>query len=101
MKTTAWGIDLGTTNSCIARATDAGVTVIHIDEAPTVPSVLAWNGENFLVGRRAANHAVLAPDQAVRSIKRQMGDATYRVRLGGIDLSPSDVSAKILEYLKM
>ena len=100
MKTTAWGIDLGTTNSCIARATDAGVKVIHIDEAPTVPSVLAWNGKEFLVGRRAANHAVLAPDQAVRSIKRQMGDVTYRVRLGGMDLSPSDVSAKILEYLK-
>src|SRR5438552_3397157 len=47
MKTTAWGIDLGTTNSCIARATAAGVEVIHIDEAPTVPSVLAWDGKEF------------------------------------------------------
>src|SRR5712672_2442933 len=61
MKTAAWGIDLGTTNSCIARATATDVTVVHIDEAPTVPSVLAWDGTEFLVGRRAANHAVIAP----------------------------------------
>jgi molecular chaperone DnaK len=100
MKTTAWGIDLGTTNSCIARATAAGVEVIHIDEAPTVPSVLAWDGKEFLVGRRAANHAVLAPDQSVRSIKRHMGDAGYRVQIGGTGLTPIDVSATILAYLK-
>jgi molecular chaperone DnaK len=96
-----WGIDLGTTNSCIARATSTGVEVIPIDDAPTVPSVLAWNGEEFLVGRRAANQAVLSPDQAVRSIKRHMGDAEYRVRLGGAELDPIDVSARILGYLKM
>ncbi len=100
MKTAAWGIDLGTTNSCIALATAAGVAVVQIDEAPTVPSVLAWDGTEFLVGRRAANHAVVAPDQAVRSIKRHMGDADYRVRLGSEELSPIDVSARILGYLK-
>src|SRR5882724_5791786 len=100
MKTAAWGIDLGTTNSCIARATATDVTVVHIDEAPTVPSVLAWDGTEFLVGRRAANHAVIAPDQAVRSIKRHMGNADHRVRLGLDDLSPIDVSAKILGYLR-
>jgi molecular chaperone DnaK len=100
MKTSAWGIDLGTTNSCIARATATGVEVIHIDEAPTVPSVLAWDGKEFLVGRRAANHAVLAPDQSVRSIKRHMGDGSYRVRIGEANLSPIEVSARILSYLK-
>ena len=100
MRTTAWGIDLGTTNSCIARATAEGVEVIHIDEAATVPSVLSWDGTEFLVGRRAANHAVLAPDQSVRSIKRHMGDADYRVRIGGSSLSPVEVSARILSYLK-
>jgi molecular chaperone DnaK len=100
MKTSAWGIDLGTTNSCIARATAEGVEVIHIDEAPTVPSVLAWDGTEFLVGRRAANHAVLAPDQSVRSIKRHMGDVDYRVSIGGSALSPVEVSARILSYLK-
>ena len=100
MKTNAWGIDLGTTNSCIARATAEGVEVIQIDEAATVPSVLAWDGREFLVGRRAANHAVLAPDQSVRSIKRHMGDADYRVQIGGSALSPIEVSARILSYLK-
>jgi molecular chaperone DnaK len=100
MKTSAWGIDLGTTNSCIARATTEGVEVIHIDEAATVPSVLSWDGTEFLVGRRAANHAVLAPDQSVRSIKRHMGDADYRVQIGGSNLSPIEVSARILSYLK-
>jgi molecular chaperone DnaK len=100
MKTSAWGIDLGTTNSCIARATATRVEVIHIDEAPTVPSVLAWDGKEFLVGRRAANHAVIAPDRAVRSIKRHMGEDAYRVRLGNTDLSPIEVSARILSYLK-
>jgi molecular chaperone DnaK len=101
MKTSAWGIDLGTTNSCIARATATGVEVIHIDEAPTIPSVLAWDGTEFLVGRRAANHAVLAPDQAVRSIKRHMGDIDYRVPIGGSALTPVEVSARILSYLKI
>lgn len=100
MDSSAWGIDLGTTNSCIARATAAGVEVIHIDEAPTVPSVLAWDGQQFLVGRRAANHAVLVPDQAVRSIKRHMGDEGYRVRIGNTELSPVEVSARILSYLR-
>jgi len=100
MKPSAWGIDLGTTNSCIARATAEGVEVIQIDEAATVPSIVSWDGTEFLVGRRAANHAVLAPDQSVRSIKRHMGDADYRVRIGGFDLSPIEVSARILSYLK-
>jgi len=100
MKPSAWGIDLGTTNSCIARATAEGVEVIQIDEAATVPSILSWDGTEFLVGRRAANHAVLAPDQSVRSIKRHMGDADYRVRIGGFDLSPIEVSGRILSYLK-
>jgi len=100
MNASAWGIDLGTTNSCIARATADGVEVIAIDEALTVPSVLAWDGAEFLVGRRAANRAVLAPDQAVRSIKRHMGEEGHRQRLGGVELSPVEVSAKILQYLK-
>ncbi len=100
MKTSAWGIDLGTTNSCIARANVAGVEIIRIDEAPTVPSVLAWDGKELLVGRRAANHAVLAPEHSIRSIKRHMGDGTYRVRIGAADLSPIEVSARILSYLK-
>ncbi len=101
MKQAAYGIDLGTTNSCIARyAGPDTVAVIPIDGQPTVPSVVAWDGRGWLCGRRAANHAMLEPQQAVRSIKRHMGEEHYRVRLGGQDLTPVEVSAKILAYLK-
>ncbi|MGH8565502.1 MAG: Hsp70 family protein [Gammaproteobacteria bacterium] len=101
MKRAAYGIDLGTTNSCIARFTGAGaLTVIAIDGAPTVPSVVAFDGREWLCGRRAANHAMLEPHNAVRSIKRHMGEEHYRVRVCGEELSPVQVSAKILAYLK-
>ena len=101
MKRAAYGIDLGTTNSCIARFTGAGaLEVIPIDGQPTVPSVVAFDGREWLCGRRAANHAMLEPHNAVRSIKRHMGEEHYRVRLCGEELSPVQVSAKILAYLK-
>ena len=101
MKRAAYGIDLGTTNSCIARFTGAGaLEVIPIDGQPTVPSVVAFDGREWLCGRRAANHAMLEPHNAVRSIKRHMGEEHYRVRLCGEDISPVQVSAKILAYLK-
>jgi molecular chaperone DnaK len=100
MSTAAYGIDLGTTNSCIARFADGTFKVVPIDAQSTVPSVVAWDGREWLVGQRAANYAMLAPDQAVRSIKRHMGDAQYKVRLGNAELSPTEVSAKILAYLK-
>ncbi len=101
MKRAAYGIDLGTTNSCIARYSGAGAPeVIAIDGAPTVPSVVAFDGREWLCGRRAANHAMLEPHNAVRSIKRHMGEEHHRVRLGGEDLSPVQISAKILAYLK-
>jgi molecular chaperone DnaK len=101
MKRAAYGIDLGTTNSCIARyAGPDALSVIPIDGQPTVPSVVAFDGREWLCGRRAANHAMLEPHNAVRSIKRHMGEEHYRVRLGGEDLSPVAVSAKILAYLK-
>ncbi|MGQ0594584.1 MAG: Hsp70 family protein [Gammaproteobacteria bacterium] len=101
MKRAAYGIDLGTTNSCIARFTGAGVLeVIPIDGQPTLPSVVAFDGREWLCGRRAANHAMLEPHNAVRSIKRHMGEEHHRVRLGGEDLTPVQVSAKILAYLK-
>ncbi|MGH8584450.1 MAG: Hsp70 family protein [Gammaproteobacteria bacterium] len=101
MQAPAYGIDLGTTNSCIARYTPSGFEVVPIDERPTVPSVLAWSGQEWLVGQRAANHAMLDPLHAVRSIKRHMGDADYKVQLGGAELTPIEVSAKILAYLKV
>ena len=69
-----YGIDLGTTNSCLAVMESAGPRVIEIDGQPIVPSVVSFDrpkGE-ILVGQRARNRMVLEPESTVRSIKRHM-----------------------------
>jgi len=70
-----FGIDLGTTNSCIAVMEAGGPRVIDIDGEPIVPSVVSLDPKTglFLVGRRARNRQVLEPASTVRSIKRRMG----------------------------
>ena len=95
-----YGIDLGTTNSCIARYHDGHFEVLKIDDQPTVPSVVAFDGSSWLVGRSARNYGKVAPAAAVSSIKRHMGDPHYKVNLHGEDYSPVAISAKILRYLK-
>lgn len=97
---TVFGIDLGTTNSCVSYYQDGSFKIIDIDGQATVPSVVACRDGEWLVGRRAVNHAVQYPTQAVRSIKRHMGESHYSVSLGGQAYSPSEISAKILQYLK-
>src|SRR4051812_24250827 len=96
-----FGIDLGTTNSCLAVMEAGGPRVIDIDGEPIVPSVVSLDRQTgrFVVGRRARNRQVLEPDWTVRSIKRRMGEPTP-VRLGDRDLLPEEVSAEILRYLK-
>ncbi len=94
-----YGIDLGTTNSCISVFENGHAKVIPIDEQQTVPSVVAWNGREYLVGHSARNWGFLKPSQVVRSIKRKMGQAEYRVQLGDKSFDPVDISSKILEYL--
>ena len=96
-----FGIDLGTTNSCLAVMEDGGPRVIAIDGEPIVPSVVGLDRktDRFLVGRRARNRQVLEPAWTVRSVKRRMGE-TARVRLGDRELLPEEVSAEILRYLK-
>ena len=96
----AFGIDLGTTNSCLSRFVDGAYRIVPIDGFPTVPSVVAVVGGALVVGRRALNHAMVKPGEAVRSIKRRMGETDCRVTLQGKVLSPVDVSAQILSYLK-
>ena len=94
------GIDLGTTNSCIAVIQPRGEPqVIHVDGRATMPSVVACRDGEWLVGEAARNHLWVAPHEAVASIKRKMDDPQYRVTLGGESLSPMDVSAKILAAL--
>ncbi|HEY2737514.1 MAG TPA: Hsp70 family protein [Thermoanaerobaculia bacterium] len=96
-----FGIDLGTTNSCIAVMEAGGPRVIDIDGEPIVPSVVSRDQKTglFLVGRRARTRQVLEPAWTVRSIKRRMGQ-TEPVTIGDRKMSPEEISAEILRYLK-
>jgi molecular chaperone DnaK len=96
-----FGIDLGTTNSCLAVMEQTGPRVIAIDGQPIVPSVVSLDrtGGELIVGQRALNRRLLAPEATVRSIKRRMGQKE-RVRLGDRDLLPEEIAAEILRYLK-
>ncbi len=96
-----FGIDLGTTNSCLAVMEPGGPRVIAIDGDPIVPSVVGLDRQThrFLVGRRARNRQVLEPAWTVRSVKRRMGE-TAPLRLGDRELLPEEISAEILRYLK-
>ncbi|HEV7508845.1 MAG TPA: Hsp70 family protein [Thermoanaerobaculia bacterium] len=97
-----FGIDLGTTNSCLAVMEPGGPRVIAIDGEPIVPSVVGFDRQTrrFLVGRRARNRQVLEPASTVRSVKRRMGE-TAPLRLGDRSMLPEEVSAEILRYLKV
>ena len=95
------GIDLGTTNSCVA-VMEGGkpVVVTNTEGARTTPSVVAFskNGER-LVGQIAKRQAVTNPDNTVISIKRKMGTAE-KVKIEGEEFSPQEISAMILQKLK-
>ena len=95
------GIDLGTTNSCVAVIEGAEPTVIPNPEgARTTPSVVGFqkNGER-LVGQVAKRQAVVNPDRTVSSIKRKMG-SDYKVKIDDKSFSPQEISAMILAKLK-
>ena len=95
------GIDLGTTNSCVAVMEGGKPTVIaNTEGSRTTPSVVAFtkNGER-LVGEPAKRQAVTNADKTVSSIKRHMG-SDYRVNIEGKKYSPQEISAMILQKLK-
>src|SRR5436305_1862157 len=94
MTDTIFGIDLGTTNSCLAVMEPGGPRVLPIDGELIVPSVVSLDRQTgrFLVGRRARNRQVLEPASTVRSIKRRMGETTP-VRLGDRELLPEVVAS--------
>ncbi len=95
------GIDLGTTNSCVAVMEGGEPTVIANAEGDrTTPSVVAFkkDGER-LVGKVAKRQAVANPDNTVQSIKRKMG-SDYKVKIDGKEYSPQEISAMILSKLK-
>lgn len=96
-----YGIDLGTTNSCIAYVDDSGRPVILKSAVgeDTTPSVVYFESpENVVVGRQAKDSALLAPEQVVELVKRQMGhDVHYTFH--GQDHTPESISALILREL--
>ena len=95
------GIDLGTTNSCVAVMEGGKPVVIENAEgARTTPSVVAFtkNGER-LVGEPAKRQAVTNSDNTISSIKREMG-TNYRVTVEGKSYSPQEISAMVLQKLK-
>ena len=95
------GIDLGTTNSCVAVFEGGEPVVIPNPEgARTTPSVVAFtkNGER-LVGQVAKRQAITNPDHTVSSIKRKMG-SDYKVNIDGTNYTPQEISAMILRKMK-
>ena len=95
------GIDLGTTNSCVAVMEGGEAVVISNTEGMrTTPSVVAFSkdGER-IVGEPAKRQAVTNPDRTILSIKREMG-RDYKVTIDGKNYSPQEISAIILQKLK-
>ena len=95
------GIDLGTTNSCVAVMEGGNSVVIPNSEgARTTPSVVAFSktGER-LVGQVAKRQAITNPDKTISSIKRHMG-SDYKVDIDGKKYTPQEISAMILQKLK-
>ena len=95
------GIDLGTTNSCVAVMEGGNFTIIpNSDGARTTPSVvnIKSNGE-IIVGEIAKRQAITEPEATVASIKTYMGE-NYKVNIHGKDYTPQEISAMILKKLK-
>ncbi|WP_251447191.1 molecular chaperone DnaK [Vermiculatibacterium agrestimuris] len=95
------GIDLGTTNSCVAVMEGGEAAVIANAEGNrTTPSVVAFSKEGErMVGQVAKRQAVTNPDRTVASIKREMG-SDYKVTIDGKAYTPQEISAMILQKLK-
>lgn len=94
------GIDLGTTNSCVA-VFEGGepVVITNAEGARTTPSVVAFKGGERMVGQIAKRQAVTNPDKTVMSIKRDMG-TDKKVEIDGKKYTPQEISAMILQKLK-
>jgi molecular chaperone DnaK len=95
------GIDLGTTNSCVAVKEGDNITVITNPEGNrTTPSVVAFTKDKErLVGQLAKRQAIVNPERTISSIKRHMG-SEYSVEIDGTHYSPQQISAMILQKLR-
>ncbi|WP_353096090.1 molecular chaperone DnaK [Tissierella praeacuta] len=96
------GIDLGTTNSCVAVMEGGESNIIpNLEGNRTTPSIVAFtkDGER-LVGETAKRQAITNPDRTIASIKRKMG-SDHKVNIDGKNYSPEEISAMILQKIKM
>lgn len=100
-QTTVFGIDLGTTYSCIAYVDEYGKSVVtpNSEGDYTTPSVVQFDGTQRIVGREAKNNAVLVPNQVVEMVKRQMGEPNWRFHYNGVEYTPEEISSYILRKL--
>ncbi|GLH60806.1 molecular chaperone DnaK [Paulownia witches'-broom phytoplasma] len=94
------GIDLGTTNSCVAVMEGGEAKVIpNAEGGRTTPSVVSFKGDEIMVGEIAKRQVITNPN-TISSIKRHMGEANYTVNVGGKKYTPQEISAMILANLK-
>lgn len=102
VKKPIFGIDLGTTYSCISYVDDNGTPVIiaNFEGDLTTPSVVHFeSADNIIVGKPAKNSSTICPDRVVSFIKRQMADATFTFEADGRKYRPEEVSSFILRKL--
>lgn len=94
------GIDLGTTNSCVAVMEGGEAKVIpNAEGGRTTPSVVSFKGDEIMVGEIAKRQIITNPN-TISSIKRHMGEANYTVNVSGKKYTPQEISAMILANLK-
>lgn len=97
-----FGIDLGTTYSCISYVDEYGqaVVIANNEHKLTTPSVVLFeDDENRIVGEEAKNSAVLTPEKVVEMVKRHMGEADWRFSYKGKDYTAEEISSYILRKL--
>lgn len=97
-----YGIDLGTTYSCISHIDSYGQPVVlpNLDNDPTTPSVVLFDGQDdVVVGKQAKRQARIRPDDVSSRVKRHMGDGEWRFAGGGKEWSAAAVSSLILKAL--
>lgn len=100
-ETMVFGIDLGTTYSCIAYVDEYGKAVVvpNIEGDRTTPSVVYFEGSSRVVGKEAKNSAVLYSEQVVEMVKRHMGDASWLFEYEGTKYRAEEISSYILRKL--
>src|SRR6185312_566201 len=96
-----FGIDLGTTYSCIAYVDkfSQAVVVNNRENQATTPSVVLFDGENRIVGDEAKNMAIVEPEKVVEMVKRHMGEPNWRFYCEGYEYSAEEISSYILRKL--